>query len=320
MCLILFIFLFIGNVYGDKTVEELRKDISNINTDSSYSEPGQIQRTCLSWLYGKDTYSSNPNVNKFTYEVKSFLENFMTLDKKRINDVNSREEMLKNAPDLKSIISQMEETYNYNLRSDEGKQDISEIIKLSKSGLTNMLEDTGSFFEEKGNNEKITIKKIELLENALKCYNTTTSIGGNIPEELNKKVSETKMSFYEDIEKAGNSVSEGERYYNETLNNRQMTTIKKATENYNIAISIYEKHNIPMLSGSEKYKSYYDAYKYATYKMDEANKLENELQTSFYMFVGIGAIILIIIFSTIFRGLSSYKRDEEKMKITKIFR
>ncbi|PKP58982.1 MAG: hypothetical protein CVT89_01870 [Candidatus Altiarchaeales archaeon HGW-Altiarchaeales-2] len=244
----------------------------------------------------------------------------MTLDKKRINDVNSREEMLKNAPDLKSIISQMEETYNYNLRSDEGKQDISEIIKLSKSGLTNMLEDTGSFFEEKGNNEKITIKKIELLENALKCYNTTTSIGGNIPEELNKKVSETKMSFYEDIEKAGNSVSEGERYYNETLNNRQMTTIKKATENYNIAISIYEKHNIPMLSGSEKYKSYYDAYKYATYKMDEANKLENELQTSFYMFVGIGAIILIIIFSTIFRGLSSYKRDEEKMKITKIFR
>ncbi len=318
--LFLFILVFIGNVYGDKTVEELRKDISNINTDSSYSEPGQIQRTHLSWLYGKDTYNSNPNVNKFTYEVKSFLENFMTLDKKRIDNVNSSEEILRNASDLKSIISQMEETYNYNLRSDEDKQSIIEIIKLSKSGLIKMLKDTGSFFEEKADNEKITIKKIELLENALECYNTTTSIGGNIPEELNKKVSETKNNFYKDIEKARNSVNEGERYYNETLNNRQLATIKKAIEKYHIAISIYKKHNIQMLSNSEKYKGYYGAYIDATYKMNKANKLENELQTSFYMFVGICAIILITIFSAIFKGLLAYKRDEEKMKITKIFR
>lgn len=313
-------FIAIHEIYGDKTVEELRKDISSINTDSSYSEPGQIQRTCLSWLYGKDTYSSNPNVNKFTYEVKSFLEKFMALDKKRIDDANAREEILKNAPDLKSIISQMEETYNYNLRSDEDKQSIIKIIKLSKSVLINMLNDTGSFFEEKADNEKITIKKIELLENALECYSMTTSIGGNIPEELNKKISETKNNFYNDIEKARNSVKDGDRYYNEALDNRQLATVEKANEKYHIAISIYEKHNIQMLSNSEKYKDYYSEYTDASYKMNKANELKNELQTSFYMFVGICAIILIITFSIIFKGLLAYKRDEERVKITKIFK
>lgn len=318
--LFILVFVFSVEVYGDKTVEELRKDISSINTDSSYSEPGQIQRTCLSWLYGKDAYSINPNVNKFTYEVKSFLEKFMSLDKKRIDDVNAREEILRNAPDLKSIISQMEETYNYNLRSDEDKQSIIKIIKLSKSGLINMLKDTGNFFEEKANNEKITIKKIELLENALKCYDMTTSIGGNIPEELNKKVPETKNNFYDDLEKAINSVKEGERYYNEALNNRQLTTVEKAIEKYRIAISIYEKHTIQMLSNSEKYKEYYSEYTDAINKMNEANKLKDELLISFYMLVGICAIILIAIFFIIFKGLLAYKRDEERIKITKIFK
>ncbi len=316
--LFLFILVFIVNVYGDKTVEELRKDISNINTDSSYSEPGQIQRTCLSWLYGKDTYSTNSNVNKFTYEVKAFLENFVSSDKKRIDNINSREEVLKNAPNLKSIISQMDETYNYNLRSDEDKQSIIEIIKLSKTGLKKILEDTGTFFKEKADNEKITPIKIEYLENTLKCYDETVSIGGNVPEEL-KKVYETKSNFYEDLEKARNSVDGGKKYYNEASNSRQITTVETAIEAYNNAISIYERHNIQSLSNSENYKAYYNKYKDAIYNRGEAYKLENELNTSFRILVGICAIVFVIIGIILVKAHLSYRKDKKSTEIIKIF-
>ncbi len=278
---------------------DIVSDLRNLNPEAGleYSEVDDIKQDVLIMLYTTERKNLSQDMQIFASETKNFLVEFnkIYLNGKR-GDLNAKEIAIRDCANLRAQIP-------------KNPKYIEEIDAVESANvlLNKFIYDTAMFFENLGNTDDVTRKKISYYRNA--------SLGYELCEEavlatsLKVSADETEKKYNKDMIKAMMLMNDGLSELNLTnittgnVENASMSEkievivkFGSAREQFSDASAIYKSHNEYELANKCKEKT------------DEIDKIMLALQGSAFSFLFLIASSFLLVVTYLFLRIAEWKK------------
>ncbi|MDI6730301.1 MAG: hypothetical protein QMD06_02010 [Candidatus Altarchaeum sp.] len=271
-------------------------DLRNLNLEAgvTYPEVNDIKQNVLIMLYTTKRKNLTHDMEIFASETKFFLVKFneIYLSDKR-GDLNAKEQAINDCVNLRAVIPKnpkyIEEIY---------------AVESANNLINKFIYDDALFFENQGNNENVTKKKISYYKNATYAY----SLCGEVVLSTSLKVSidETEKRYSKDMTKANELVKNGLSELNliNITNVADMSMSEKidaivkfgsARGKFSDASAIYKSHNEYELTNDCKEKT------------DEIDKIIPILQHDTLGFLFLVSLAFFLVVTYLFLRITEWK-------------
>lgn len=283
-------------VVSNVSAEDMLNDLKNLNLESSleYPEVDDIKQDVLIMLYTTERKNLPQDTKIFASETKNFLVKFneIYLANKR-GDLNAKEKAIRDCANLRAMIPKNAK-YIEEINAVESAYDL----------INKFICDDALFFENLGNNENVTRKKISYYRNASYAY----SLCGEVVLSTSLKVStdEIEKKYKKDMAKANELVKNGLTELNLIKTNvtdmsmsEKIDAIVKfgsARKKFSDALAIYKSHN--------EYKLAYKCKE----RIDEIDKIMPTLQGDAFGFLFLISFVFFIVVTYLFLRISEWKK------------
>ncbi len=272
-------------------------DLRNLNLEAgvTYPEVDDIKQDVLIMLYTTERKNLPQDMEIFASETKIFLVKFneIYLAYKR-GDLNAKEHAIRDCANLRAMIP-------------KNPKYIEEIdaVESANNLINKFIYDDALFFENLGNNENVTKKKISYYKNATYAY----SLCGEVVLSTSLKVStdETEKRYNKDMTKANELVKNGLSELNliNITNVADMSMSEKidaivkfgsAEKKFSDASAIYKSHNEDELTNECKEKT------------DEIDKIMPILQHDAFGFLFLISLAFFLVVTYLFLRITEWKK------------
>ena len=287
------------NISNVSAEGDIVNDLRNLNPEAgvTYSEVDDMKQSVLIMLYTTERKNLPQDMEIFASETKNFLVKFneIYLAYKR-GDLNAKEQAINSCANLRVMIPK-------NPRS------IEEIdaVESANTLINKFIYDDALFFENLGNNENVTKKKISYYRNATYAY----TLCGEVVLSTSLKVStdETEKRYNKDMTKANGLVKNGlselnlmnittDNVENASMSEKIDAIVKfgSAQKKFSDASAIYKSHNEDELANECKEKT------------DEIDKIMPNLQHDAFGFLFLISLSFFLVVTHLFLRISEWKK------------
>jgi len=272
-------------------------DLRNLNLEASvtYPEVDDIKQDVLIMLYTTERKNLPQDMEIFASETKNFLVRFneIALANKR-GDLNAKESAIRDCVNLREIIP-------------KNPKYIEEIdaVESANALINKFIYDNGLFFENLGNDENITKKKISYYKNASYAYELCGEI--ILSTHLKASTDETEKKYNKDMTKADKLRKDGLSELNllnlTNIENMSMSekidTIVKfgsARGKFSDALAIYKSHNE------------YELMNECKEKIAQIDKIMPYLQRDAFEFLFLISLSFFLVVTYLFLRITEWKK------------
>jgi len=277
---------------------DIINDLRNLNPECSveYPEIDDMKQNMLIMLYTTERKNLSADMENFALETKNFIIEFnkIYMENKK-GDIEIKE---------KSII----ECVNLRSKIPKNPKYIEEIetVKSANDVINKFIYNNAMFFENLGNNENATRKKIYYYKNASAAYEFCGET--ILATSLNSHIYEIERKYKNDMAKAKILVDEGlkelnsvniteENIENTGMNEKIDAIVKfsSAREKFKDALSIYKSHNE------------YEKMNECKEKIEKIEKIMPLLQSNTFSFLFILLLCFFFITTYLFLRIKEWK-------------
>ncbi|NCN65156.1 MAG: hypothetical protein GW779_04565 [Candidatus Altiarchaeum hamiconexum] len=278
---------------------DIVNDLRNLNPAAGleYAEVDNMKQVVLIMLYTTERKNLSQDMQIFASETKNFLVEFnkIYLGSKK-GDLTAKESAIRDCANLRTQIP-------------KNPKYIEEIDAVESANvlLNKFIYDNAMFFENLGNNENITRKKISYYKNASLGYELCEE--GILATSLKVLAEETEKKYNKDMTKADGLVKNGLSELNLTnittgnVENVSMSEkidaivkFGSAREKFSDASTIYKSHNEDELANECKEKT------------DEIDKIMPALQSDAFGFLFLISMAFFLVITYLFLRISEWKK------------
>lgn len=296
----IFLLLFVFScciIVSHVSAEDILNEFRNLNLEASitYPEVDDIKQNILIMLYTMERKDLSQDTITFVSQTRDFLVKFneIYLANKR-GDLKAKETAIKDCANLRAKIPK-NPRYIEEINAVEGTNAL----------INKFICDNALFFENIGNNESATRKKISYYKNATYAY----TVCGEVILGTSLKILTDKIEkkYNEDMAKAEGLVNRGlsELDLNITVENVENASMSKkidaivkfssARGKFGDAIAIYKSHNEDELANMCKEK------------IDEIDKIMPILQSSVFGFLFVISLSFFLVVTYLFLRINEWK-------------